>query len=261
MLQIGSPEGQMDFKNASARFKSKQANSQSGEGGQPKKHDFAESYRIRARMIGVLIHDARLNAERSIEECAELLRVTPEEMQAWEYGDSVPSLPQIELLAYYLGVPVSHFWGTDTLESKFGRHADIQSEYMALRTRMIGAVMRQAREELGLSLEAISQESAIPTDLLAQYELGELAVPMHELSVLSGILKKNTSYFLETSGYIGEWLQMREEWKHFLELPDEKRKFAANPRNIGFIEIAIMFSKMPVEDLRAVGASILDITR
>jgi transcriptional regulator with XRE-family HTH domain len=251
----------MDFKNVSARLKSKQGNAQSGDGTQPKQHDFAESYRIRARMIGVLIHDARLNAERSIEECADLLRVSPEEMQAWEYGDSAPSLPQIELLAFYLGVPVSHFWGTDTLEAKVGRHSDIQSEYVALRTRMIGAMMRQARDDLGLSLETISEESAIPTDLLAQYEMGELPIPMHELSVLSSILKKNTSYFLETSGYIGEWLQMREEWKHFLELPDEKRQFAANPRNIGFIEIAIMFSKMPVEDLRQVGASILDITR
>src|SRR3954462_10434345 len=106
----------MDFKNVSARLKSKTA--QSGEGAQPHQHDFAESYRIRARMIGVLIHDARLNAERSVEECADLLRVTPQEMQAWEYGDSAPSLPQIELLAFYLGVPVSHFWGTDTLEAK-----------------------------------------------------------------------------------------------------------------------------------------------
>ncbi|MCA0453484.1 MAG: hypothetical protein LCI00_05875 [Chloroflexi bacterium] len=251
----------MDFKNASARFKSKQANAQAGEGAHPRQHDFAESYRIRARMIGVLIHDARLNAERSIEECADLLKVTPAEMQAWEFGDSTPSLPQIELLAYYLGVPVSHFWGTDTLEAKYGRHADIQTEYVAVRNRMIGAMMRQARDDQKLSLEEVSEASAIPADLLTQYELGELPVPMHELSVLSGILKKNTSYFLETSGYIGEWLQMREEWKHFLELPDEKRQFAANPRNIGFIEIAIMFSKMPVEDLRQVGASILDITR
>src|SRR4051794_30695130 len=105
----------MDFKNVSARFNSK--NAQSGDGAQPRQHDFAESYRIRARMIGVLIHDARLNAERSIEECAGLLRVTSEEMQAWEFGDSAPSLPQIELLAFYLGVPVSHFWGTDTLEA------------------------------------------------------------------------------------------------------------------------------------------------
>lgn len=54
----------MDFKNVSGRFKSK-ANAQS-DGVQPKQHDFAESYRIRARMIGVLIHDARLNAERSV---------------------------------------------------------------------------------------------------------------------------------------------------------------------------------------------------
>lgn len=251
----------MDFKDASARLKSKQANTQSGGGKEPHQHDFAESYRIRARMIGVLIHDARLNAERSIDECADLLRVTPEEMQAWEYGDSTPSLPQIELLAFYLGVPVSHFWGTDTLEAKYGRHTDIQSEYVALRTRMIGALMRQAREELGLDLNAVSTDSAIPSDVLAQYEMGELPVPMHELNVLSSILKKNTSYFLESSGYVGEWLRMREEWKHFLELPDEMRRFAANPRNIGFIEIAIMFSKMPVEDLRQVGASILDITR
>lgn len=251
----------MDFKDASARFKSKQTASQSAEGSQPKAHDFAESYRIRAKMIGVLLRDARVNAERTIQDCAYLLRVEPEVMQSWEYGESVPSLPQIELLAYYLGVPVSHFWGTDTLESKYGRHVDIQAEYVALRNRMVGALLRQAREELHLSQEEVSQSSAIPLEQLNQYELGELPVPMHELSVLSGIVKKNTSYFLETTGHIGEWLALREEWKHFLELPDDKRQFAANPRNIGFIEIAIMLSKMPVDNLRQVGASILDITR
>jgi hypothetical protein len=84
---------------------------------------------------------------------------------------------------------------------------------------------------------------------------------MHELSVISGIVKKNTNHFLESSGHIGELLAIREEWKHFNELPEEKRQFAANPRNVGFIEIAIMLSKMPVDNLREVGASILDITR
>ncbi|MEZ4666858.1 MAG: helix-turn-helix transcriptional regulator [Anaerolineae bacterium] len=251
----------MDFKDASARFKSKQNANQAGEAKEPKPHDFAESYRIRAKMVGVLLRDARLNAERTIEDCAQLLLVTPDEMQAWEMGDSVPSLPQIELLAYYLGVSVSHFWGTDTLESKYGRHVDIQSEYVALRNRMIGALVRQAREENNLSLEEISQSSAISHENLELYEVGELPIPMHELSVLSSILKRNTSYFLETSGYIGEWLAMREQWKHFSALPTEQREFAANPRNIGFIEIAIMLSKMPVENLRQVGASILDITR
>lgn len=251
----------MDFKDASARLKSKQGAAQSGEAREPKTHDFAESYRLRAKMIGVLLRDARLNAERTVEDCAQLLRVSPDELVSWELGDAVPSLPQTELLSYYLGVPVSHFWGTDTLESKYGRHFDIQSEYIALRNRMIGALIRQARAEANLSVEEISQSSAISSEQIEQYEMGELPVPMHELSVLSGLLKRNTSYFLETSGHIGEWLAVREQWKHFLELPLEKREFAANPRNIGFIEIAIMLSKMPVDNLRQVGASILDITR
>lgn len=251
----------MDFKDATARLKARKLSSRDGDKLQPKPHDFAESYRIRAKMIGVLLRDARLSAERSLEECATLLRVLPEQVQSWEYGDAVPSLPQIELLSYYLGISVSHFWGTDTLESRHGRHMDFQLEYIALRNRMIGALLRQAREELNKTIENLSEESAIPVSQLELYELGEIAVPMHELNVLSSVVKKNTNYFLETSGHIGELLAMREEWKHFLDLPQKQRKFAANPRNIGFIEIAIALSEMPAENLRQVGASILDITR
>jgi len=249
----------MDFKDASARLKAKKGNQE--EQSQPKTHDFATSYALRAKMIGVLLRDARLNAERTVEDCAYLLRVPAEEMLAWEFGDAVPSLPQLELLAYYLGVPISHFWGTDTLEAKHGRHVDIQLEYIALRNRMIGALLRQSREELNLTVEALSLNSHIPVEQINRYEMGELPIPMHELTVLAGSVNKNTSYFLEGSGHIGEWLAVREEWKHFTSLRDEVREFAANPRNIGFIEIAIMLSKMPTEQLRDVGASILDITR
>lgn len=251
----------MDFKDASARLKAKKASQEEGAAPQPKTHDFAESYRIRAKMLGVLLRDARLNAERTVEDCAYLVRVSAEEFGSWELGDAVPSLPQLELLAYYLGVPISHFWGTDTLEAKVGRHVDIQTEYIALRNRMIGALLRQSREEQGLSLEELSQQCAIPTAHLAAYELGETPIPMHELNVLASAVRKNTSFFLESSGYFGQWLASREEWKHFASLPDEMRQFAANPRNIGFIEIAVMLSQMPVDKLRSVGASILDITR
>jgi transcriptional regulator with XRE-family HTH domain len=249
----------MDFKDASARFKSKQ--SESPEAPSKKEQNVAATYELRAKMLGVLLRDARLNAERTVEECAQLLRVASEQMMAWEFGESVPSLPQVELLSYYLGVPVSHFWGTDTLEAKYGRHFDIQAEYMSLRDRMIGALLRQAREEQGLSQDELSKACSVSLEQLQLYELGELSVPMHELNVLSNAVNKNTSYFLESSGHVGEWLSLREQWKHFLELPEEQRAFAANPRNIGFIEIAIMLSKMPVENLRQVGASILDITR
>ncbi len=251
----------MDFKEASARLKARQAKeAQAAEGAQPTTISIAEAYRLRGKMVGVMLRDARLSAERTLEDCARLLKVTPEEVEAWEYGDRVPSLPQLELLAYYLGVPVSHFWGTDTLEAAQGRHFDIQAEYLALRNRMVGALLRQARDELGMTLEELSQGSAVPVEQLQAYELGETPVPIHELTVLANLLKKNVSYFLESSGHVGEWLAIREEWKHFTGLPEDVRRFAANPLNIGFIEIAIMLSQMPTDKLRRIGESVLNIT-
>ncbi len=251
----------MDFKEASARLKARQAKeAQAAQGTQAAPLSIAEAYRLRGKMVGVMLRDAREGASRTVEDCARLLRVTPEEIEAWEYGDQVPSLPQLELLAYYLGVPVSHFWGTDTLEASQGRHFDIQAEYMALRNRMVGALLRQAREEAGVTLEDLSQSSAVPVEQLEIYELGETAIPIHELTVLANALKKNVNYFLESSGHVGQWLAAREEWKHFAALPEDVRRFAANPLNIGFIEIAIMLSQMPTDKLRRVGESVLNIT-
>jgi transcriptional regulator with XRE-family HTH domain len=246
----------MNLKDFAARFKK----TREGDDDAPQAIDHAESYRIRARMVGVLIRDARLKAARSLDDCARLLRLSADQIEAWEYGDDAPTLPQLELLAYYLDVPISHFWGVDTLESARDEVVRAQDDYLTLRQRMIGALVRMAREETGLTLDALSEATGLPTDYIARAELGEIPLPMHELSVLSNALKKNMRYFLESSSHLGEWLAIREEWKHFTQLPDEVRRFAANPRNLGFIEIAIMLSQMPADRLRRVGESVLNIT-
>lgn len=247
----------MDFKDISARLKQSREVGDSEKRQKPFDHD--ESFRIRAKMIGVLIRDARENAARTLDDCARVLRLSPEHIEAWEYGDEVPSLPQLEILAYYLDVPVSHFWGANTLESGT-RQIDAQSEYIALRDRMIGALLRQAREQAGMSLDDLSETTGLSAELINAYEFGELSLPMHELSVLASGVKKNISYFLESSSHIGELLAMREEWKHFSSLPEDLRKFAANPLHAGFIEIAILLSQMPTDKLRKVGESVLNIT-
>ena len=249
----------MDFKDVSSKLK--QANKDADAAGTPARPvDAAESYRVRAKMVGVLIRDARLSADRSIEDCARLLRVAPAQIEAWEYGEGVPSLPQLELLANYLDVPVSHFWGTETISTSEKEHSDIQKEYLALRDRMIGALLRQAREEQGLSLEVLANSSSIPVEQIRRYELGETPLPIHELSVLASGVNKNMSYFLESSSSIGRLLLVRQEWKDFADMPDEVRQFAANPLNTGFIEFAIMLSQMPTNKLRRMAESMLEIT-
>ncbi|PJF40194.1 MAG: helix-turn-helix domain-containing protein [Chloroflexi bacterium] len=222
--------------------------------------DFAESYRLRGKMLGVLLRDARIVARRSIEDCAALLHMSPQEYEAWEYGDVVPGLPQLEILAYYLGVPVKHFWGAELIGDSERDPTRAQDQYIALRNRMIGALLRQAREEAGLSIEEVAQNCGLDATQVEAYELGDAQPPMHELSVLASAVRKTMSYFLESSSYIGELLAQREAWERFTEMSEEMQQFVANPRNIGYIHIAMMFSQMPPDKLRDMGESMLEIT-
>ncbi len=223
-------------------------------------YDIEESYRVRARMVGVLLRDARQHARRSLEECARLLSIDPSQMEGWEYGEGVPSLPQLELLATYLDVPVSQFWSGTTLSDEGEQHTPTQREYLALRDRMVGALLRQAREDMGMTQEALAERSGLSAVQLDAYEFGDSPVPMHVLTVLAGGVNKNLSYFLETSGAIGGLLALRESYRQFAQMPPELRTFVANPLNAGFIEIARMFSEMPADKLRKVGEAFLDIT-
>jgi transcriptional regulator with XRE-family HTH domain len=223
-------------------------------------YDHDQSYLLRGKMLGVLLRDARVNADRKIGDVVDYLHVTPEDVEAWEFGDSSPSLPQLELLAYFFDVPVSHFWGVKTLASERSRPVSAQEEFAALRNRMIGALLRQSREEMKSSIEDLAERTALSPQELHDYELGEVPVPMHTLVVLANAVQKSMGYFLETSSQIGDLLSMREKWKHFNTLPEELREFAANPQNIGFIEIALNFSRMNSDVLRRIAVSMLDIT-
>ena len=246
----------MSFEDIAAKMKARQKANEADD----KPYDFEESYRIRAKMLGVLLRDARENAARSIEDCARLLNVSPELIERWEYGDEVPGLPQLELMAYYLDVPVSHFWGVETLTSAEEPQRRNQPEFIKLRNHMVGAMLRQAREEANISVEQLAEISGIGTDRVTDYELGEIVPPVHELSVLAGGVNKNLSYFQESSSHIGELLAVREALQNFADLPEDVRAFISNPVNVGFIHIAMMLSQMPSDRLREVGASILDIT-
>ncbi len=246
----------MDFSDISARMRRQRE----ADAALPATIDFDEAYRVRARMVGVLLHDARLKARRSLEDCAHVLHVTPDRVEAWEYGDDSASLPQLEILALFLGVPVSHFWSSTTLQTAEIDQPNSQREYLLLRDRMIGALLRQAREQAGIDIETLAERAGLPSEQIVQYELGESPLPLPELTVLAGEVNKNVSFFLESGSHIGEWLALREALGRLAEMSQEMRDFILKPSNRGFIEIAMLFSQMPTEQLRELGASLLDIT-
>jgi len=222
--------------------------------------DFAELYAIRARILGVLIRDARLTKGLTDEECADELRVPLGTFRAWELGQASPTLPQLELLAYFIGVPVSHFWDTKTITAQQEERRVPQDSYLELRDRVIGTLLRLARQEAKLSQADLAAACGLNTDDVADYEFGRKSLLFTHLTSLAVALKVPLTYFIDSDSRVGEWLNREEAYRRFSELPDPIREFISQPSNRVYLELAMKLSKLPVQDLRDVGESILDIT-
>ena len=83
--------------------------------GTPIMSTFQKALTLRTKKLGILITDARIASRRSMKECAMLLGISQQEFSLIELGEKTPSLPQLEFLAFYLDVPIEHFWGNKTI--------------------------------------------------------------------------------------------------------------------------------------------------
>ncbi|HSM55752.1 MAG TPA: helix-turn-helix transcriptional regulator [Candidatus Sulfomarinibacteraceae bacterium] len=217
-----------------------------------------EQKATRAKILGVLIRDARLHAGRSVEACARVLKMSPAAFERAEAGQEVISLPELEVLAIYLGVPMAHFWGSHTLGE--GDEPDYQG-ILALRRKMIGGLLRQARLEAGLSVEELAQRSGVQPDTLEAYELGQRAIPFLELEELARTLDLSIDYFLEDRhGPLARHETQQKMQRHLDELPADVKEFVAKPANVRYLQTAMRLSKLDADELRGIAAGILEIT-
>jgi transcriptional regulator with XRE-family HTH domain len=215
---------------------------------------------IRTKKLGVLIRDARLACGKSLEECAQAMGVPPDRFERFEFGIEPPSLPELELLAYTLRVPLEHFWGNERLK-KNGKAATLDAaQVKLLRQKMIGALVRKARVACGLTFEAAASESNLTIEKLQAYELGEQAIPIPDLETLSQVYNTSVFEFQDRHSPVGNWFAEQKAAKEFQELPPALQGFVCKPINRPYLELAIRLSEMSVEKLRWVAEGLLEIT-
>ncbi len=216
---------------------------------------------LRTKKLGVLIRDARLSARRSPEECAKAMGVTKGVFRAYEEGRRAPSLPELELLAYYLKLPIEHFWGKASLSGdNSGGEAGDLGRLVELRQRMIGAMLRQERTNASLSLKALADETGIPSARLKSYELGERPIPLPELEAVISALAARIENFFDQNGPAGQWMSDEKSMRLFLQLPKDLQAFVCQPVNRPYLDLARKLSIMSNEQLRSVAEGLLDIT-
>lgn len=224
--------------------------------------DFEKALQIRTKKLGILIRDARQVSGRTNHACAEALGISPDGYDAYESGQQAPSLPELEALAYYLDVPLAHFWGTTALSELPPEESVTEkiNRSLSLRQQSIGEKLQAARTAAGLSLEDLSRRSGITASLLERYESGETPVPVTELEAIVENLDGSLQAFIGGQGPVGDWLRERAAVQQLLSLPVELQDFVCKPINRPYIEIALRLSEMEVKKLRAVAEGLLDIT-
>lgn len=216
---------------------------------------------LRTKKLGVLMRDARLAARRTPDECARAIGVSRGVLRAYEEGLRAPSLPELEILAYYLKLPMDHFWGKASIsnEAQPAEPLDLP-QLVQLRQRMIGARLRQERNNASISIRAVSQETGLTPSRINAYELGERPIPLPELESLLAALSSRIETFFDQSGPIGQWMTEQKAMRQFLELPRDLQAFVCQPVNRPYLDLAVKLSSMSSEKLRSVAEGLLDIT-
>ena len=217
--------------------------------------------KIRRKKLGALIKDARFNAGKTPQECAQIMHVTDFRYLDYEYGVLSPSLPEIEVFAYHLNTPLDHFWGNTILSDSLISKDEIDNEkILKLRQRIIGAKIRQAREQVNLSLDDLSYRVNIPDTQIESYELGKVPIPLPELDEIANIVNLPIKLLFDEQGPIRDWELQQQIQNYFSELPPELVSFIIKPVNQPYIELAQRLSEMSAEKLRAVAEGLLEIT-
>lgn len=213
----------------------------------------------RANLLSSLIKKAREEAGSSAEDCAKILNLAPEDYNSLEEHPVNLSLPQLESLALFLKVPMSHFWGS--VEPEAVRQQLDYELYRSLRQRIIGVKLYQARIQANLSSQELADQLGISVDMLNIFELGQEPIPYFDLERFASTLDiPLTDFTEESSGPMVEHESIMLSQHRFEHLPPDVKAFIIEPVNLSYIKTAMRLSEMDVDKLRSIAEGILDIT-
>lgn len=216
---------------------------------------------LRTKKLGVLIRDARLSVGKSLKECGEVIGASGSKISSFENGRKSPSLPELELLSYFLNVPITRFWKDEIKSAELTINEDTHIEYaLILRDRAIGKTLEETRVEAKLTYKKIKEKTGISSTRMKKYERGESPLPLPELELICNLYNLNIQRLFDPETLVGQWIIAQNSVEDFLKLPDEVRAFVSKPVNRPYLELAQRLSSLSTEELRSVAEGLLEIT-
>lgn len=243
-----------------------------------------EAARIhRRKELGALLRKARIGASKSRTHCADLLGTSTQVIAALEHGETDLTFAQLTTLARFLDVPVSYFWsetlGPEDKEWAEDEPSTVIPQRMALRQKLLGVQLRQARQNAGKSQRESAELLNVTMRRISEYEYGQRDIPFAELEELAAFYQVPIETFFlngedRRTPPAGPELPATGEQSptdlaqpassahcpDLEHLPPELREFVRKPVNLLYLRLAQKLSSLPSNTIREIGESLLDIT-
>jgi len=206
------------------------------------------------------IKKVRTRKQQSIHNCAMILDISKENYLKFESGEKPLSLPEIELIAIYLGIPLENLFDSDPVkdDSLLVLQDEVQPQYRNLRQKMIRARFKVEKAKRGISLEKLHQETGISLETLTFYENGVLPIPIHHLMQISEALS------LSMEAFINQEITSEKEEPHKKIRPNWQQEYPEDAaEHSGYIgeahsPLELAISMLPIEDQAAIAKTLLE---
>ena len=200
---------------------------------------------------------AREASGKSTTDCGKLLGISASRIRGYESGKYVPSLPELESLAYLYNIPLPALLDPQAL-TKFIHKPDTEQlkQLLDIRLQIIATRLQLARENQNISYRELSKRTKIPTSRIKRYERGESAIPLNELTALSEALNEDFDNLLDKESPIGQWHTTLVKTLSFSELPEETQTFALEPSNQPYIALVKRLKEIGQEKFEQLAESI-----
>ena len=206
------------------------------------------------------IKTIRKNKKRSIHDCASILDIPKERYLQFEQGEAALSLPQIEILSVFLGVPIQKIFDGNIPDEEFSSlmEGETKSKYLSLRHKIIQAKLSLERENADLNLQTLSDNTQIPLEDLQAYETGERIIPLHHLFSISEALRLPVDSFIDQTLLTSDQNNRQKdqlEWEP--EFPKETQEAVSDGDQL-YDQLLQAIKMIPTEDLARIAKILLN---
>ncbi len=212
---------------------------------------------LKTKMVGAEIRAAREDSGKSIKAAADLIGVSSNTMSSYEHGRKGISLPELELLAFWLDISVQNL--LDGLPSAPERTVHFDPKVVvSFRQKMIGALLRKHRIAAELTIGELAEKVGFPSSRISAYERGARPIPIPYLEVLVDALGRSMDEYIDTEGQgpIAGWYRDQRAYETFRSLPPDFRDFLAEPENSGFVRAAMKLREISPDKIQNLAQSL-----